>query len=62
MWYTFMGTKSSIFYYAPPPSQSQSSALLACTCLTEAIVLSSMRLKSELKQLLKPYIDLGFDQ
>jgi hypothetical protein len=34
MWYTFMGTKSRISYYAPPPSESQSPAFFACTCLT----------------------------
>jgi hypothetical protein len=34
MWYTFMGTKARISYYAPPPSESQSPAFLACTCLT----------------------------
>ncbi len=38
-----------------------SAASLACTCLTEATVLS-LRLKSELNRLLPPYIDLGFDQ
>jgi hypothetical protein len=61
MWYVFMGTKSSISYYAPRPSERQSPASLACTCLTEAIVLS-LQLKGELAQLLTPYIDLGFDQ
>ena len=61
MWYVFMGTKSSISYYAPRPDKSQSPALLACTCLTVAIVLS-LRLRAELTQLLPPYIDLGFDQ
>ena len=61
MWYIFMGTKSSISYYAPRPDKSQSPALLACTCLTVAIVLS-LRLRAELTQLLPPYIDLGFDQ
>ena len=40
MWYTLMGTKSSISYYAPLPRKSQSNASLAYTCLTEAIVLS----------------------
>jgi hypothetical protein len=61
MWYAFMGTKSSISYYAPRPSQRQSPASLACTYLTEEIVLS-LRLKAELARLLPPYIDLGFDQ
>jgi hypothetical protein len=61
MWYAFMGTKSSISYYAPRPSQRQSPASLACTCLTEEIELS-LKLKRELATLLPPYIDLGFDQ
>jgi len=61
MWYIFMGTKLSISYYAPCPNKCQSSALLACTCLTKEIVLS-LWLKAELAQLLPPYIDLGFDQ
>jgi hypothetical protein len=61
MWYVFMGTKSSLSYYAPPPSKRQSPASLACTCLTEEIVLS-LKLKAELTRLLPPYIDLGFDQ
>ena len=61
MWYTFMGTKSSISYHAPPPRKSLSTASLACTCLTEAIV-HSYRLKQEVARLPTPYIDLGFDQ
>lgn len=61
MWYTFMGTKSSISYYAPHPSKRQSPASLVCTCLTEEIELS-LKLKMELARLLPPYIDLGFDQ
>ncbi len=56
MWYTFMGTKSKISCDVPHPGDRQSVASLACTCLTEAIVLS-LQLK-----LLPPYIDLGFDQ
>jgi hypothetical protein len=61
MWYAFMGTKSSISYYALRPSKRQSPASLACTCLTEEIVLS-LELKAELTRLLPPYIDIGFDQ
>ena len=61
MWYTFMGMKSRISYYVPPPSECQSVASLACTCLTEAIVLSA-RLRQEVSRILPPYFDLGFDQ
>ena len=61
MWYTLMGTKSSISYYAPPRRKSQSAASLACTCLTEVIVIS-FRLKEEVARLPTPYIDVGFDQ
>ncbi|KAF8240580.1 hypothetical protein L208DRAFT_1420405 [Tricholoma matsutake] len=61
MWYTFMGMKLSISYYAPHPSKCQSPASLACTCLTKEIVLS-LRLKVELVRLLPPYINLDFDQ
>ena len=60
MWYTFMGTESSISHYAPRPSQSQSTTLLAYACLTDAIV--HFLRKSGTNQLLQPYIDLGFDQ
>ena len=60
MWYTFMETKWSS-HYIPRPSQSLSAASFACTCLTEAIV-HSLRLKSETKQSLQPYINLDFDQ
>ena len=60
MWYTFMRTKSRITHYVPPPGNSQCFhfALLACTCLTEAIV-HSVLLKEEISP---PYFDLGFDQ
>jgi hypothetical protein len=34
MWYTFMGTKSSISYNAPP-DKCQFVTSLSCTCLTE---------------------------
>ena len=61
MWYTLMGTKSSISYHAPPRHKSQSAASLACTCLTEVIVIS-FRLKEEVARLPTPYIDVGFDQ
>ena len=61
MWYAFMGTKSSVSYYAPHPSERQCPASLACTCLTKEIELS-LKLKMELARLLHPYIDLGFDQ
>jgi hypothetical protein len=61
MWYTFMGTKSSVSFYAPRPSQCQSIASFSCTCLTAALVLS-LSLRNERAHLLYPYIDLGFDQ
>lgn len=61
MWYTLMGTKSSVSFYAPRPSQRQSITSFACTCLTAALVLS-LRLRNERAHLLYPYIDLGFDQ
>ena len=61
MWYTFMGTKSSISYHASRPGDNQFPVLLACTYLTEAIV-HSLRLLADLAQLLPPYIDLDFDQ
>ena len=61
LWYTLMGTKSSISYYAPPPRKSQYAASLACMCLIEATVLS-FRLKQEVARLIAPYFDLGFDQ
>lgn len=61
MWYAFIGTKSSVSFYAPRPSQCQSIASFACTCLTAAPVLS-LRLRNERAHLLYPYIDLGFDQ
>ena len=61
MWYSFMGTKSNLSYYVPPPRKRQSAPSLACTCLIGAIVLS-LRLRQELTRLSMPYIDLGFDQ
>ena len=61
MWYTFMGTKSKVSYYAPRPSERQCTSSIPCTCLTEELA-HSLQLKGELNRLLPPYIDLGFDQ
>ena len=31
MWYAFLGTKLSLFHYAPPPNECQSAPSLACS-------------------------------
>ena len=60
MWCIFMGTKSSITYYAPGPSDSQFPLLFVFTRLIQATV-GSLRLIQKMARLLPPYVALGFD-
>ena len=60
MWCIFMGTKSSITYYAPGPSDSEFALLFVFTRLIQATV-ASLRLIQEMAHLLPPYVALGFD-
>jgi hypothetical protein len=60
MWYTFMGTKSHITYYAPRPANSQFLPYFMTVTYSETVL--SLRLKEEIAELSPPYIALGFDQ
>ena len=62
MWYVFMGTKSSISYFAPTIDRSESSDFAHGFISHRRIIVSSLRLRKELETLLPPYIALDFDQ
>lgn len=61
MWYVFMGTKSSISYYAPTP---ENSASLPCVhaAMPDVLPAYSLKLRKEISRLVPPYIALDFDQ
>ena len=61
MWYIFMETKSSLLYYAPRPSKSQSYLLFMFIRLIQEPVFS-LKWKPEIARLLLPYVAVGFDQ
>lgn len=61
MWYIFMATKASINYFNPATENSEFCVLPSAYSPQHRTVLS-LRLKSEIKCLLPPYIALGFDQ
>ena len=61
MWYIFMGTKSSISYFAPPLGLCESSSL-ARALISFKDKVNSLRLQKEIQELLGPYIALDFDQ
>ena len=49
MWYVFMGTKSSISYFSPPPRNCESPIFFAlCSSLIRRTIVHSLRLPSEL--------------
>ncbi len=60
MWYIFMGTKSSVSYYAPNASDSPYPLLCIFIWLIHKPV-SSLKLIREMARLLPPYMALGFD-
>jgi hypothetical protein len=61
MWYVFMGTKSSISYYAPTPENSESLPR-AHASMSDCTAALSLKLRKELSRLVPPYIALDFDQ
>ncbi len=60
MWYIFMGTKSSVSYYAPNPSDSPYPLFCIFIWLIHEPV-ASLKLIREMSRLLRPYMALGFD-
>lgn len=62
MWYVFMGTKSSISYYAPSPEKSEFNPSLYSEYMRLIKVQGfSLKLRHELRRLVPPYISLDFD-
>ena len=61
MWYVFLGTKSSVSYYAPSPKNCMYLIPFIPSSLIRQSVLS-LKLRQELEWLVPPFIALGFDQ
>lgn len=61
MWYIFMATKASINYFNPIPEDSEF-CVLSSAYVPQPRTVPSLRLKTEIMNLLPPYIALGFDQ
>jgi hypothetical protein len=62
MWYVFLATKSSVTYFTPAAAACVSSIFAHVLISHCRIIVLSMRLGKELRQLLAPYIALDFDQ
>ena len=62
MWYVFLATKSSVTYFTPAAAACVSSIFAYVLISHCRIIVLSLRLGKELRQLLAPYIALDFDQ
>ena len=61
LWHAFLGTKSSPDFYSPLPVDCEFSGF-KLFAISHIKVVHSLRLLSELKRLVPPYIAVGFDQ